>query len=170
MTYICSYLSDMKVTLDTNILPADDLIASVLPGLFEFTVISVTNRETEGTKYNVIPENISSIPETMVLGESRFDEAVWGDSESASCLEFCLKIISGGSFPLLGKRDKLLIGELHQLRDAMIFCAHVREHRAIFVTNDISGFIKDDRRIKLEKEFHTRVMTRDEFLFEFGTK
>ena len=93
MTYICSYLHDMKVTLDTNILPADDLIASVLPGLFEFTVISVTNRETEGTKYNVIPENISSIPETMVLGESCLGLAVLADSTDASCLEFCLKII-----------------------------------------------------------------------------
>ena len=157
----------MKVTLDTNILPADDLIASVLPGLFEFAIVSVTDREMGGSATQV---NISNIPETMVWDESRFDEAVWGDSESASCLEFCLKIISGGSFPPLGKRDELTRGARRQFRDAIIFCAHVREHRAIFVTNDISGFIKGDRRIKLEKEFHTQIMTRDEFLTEFGTK
>ncbi len=106
----------------------------------------------------------------MVWDESRFDEAVWGDSESDSCLEFCLKIISGGSFPPLGKRDKLTRGARRQFRDAIIFCAHVREHRAIFVTNDISGFIKSDRRIKLEKAFHTVIMTRDEFLIQYGIK
>ncbi len=167
MAYICSYLSDMKVTLDTNILPADDLIASVLPGLFEFAIVSVTDREMGGSATQV---NISNIPETMVWDESPFDESVWGDSESASCLELCLKIISGGNFPSPDKRDKLTRGRLRQYRDAMIFCAHVRENRAIFVTNDISGFIKGDRRIKLEKAFHTRIMTRIEFIFVFGEK
>ena len=157
----------MKVTLDTNILPADDLIASVLPGLFEFSIVSVTDREMGGSATQV---NISNIPETMVWDESRFDEAVWGDSESASCLEFCLKIISDGSFPPPGKRDKLTRGARRQFRDAIIFCSHVREHRAIFVTNDISGFIKGARRIKLEKAFHTLIMTRDEFLIQFGIK
>lgn len=157
----------MKVTLDTNILPADDLIASVLPGLFEFAIVSVTDREIGGSATQV---NISNIPETMVWNESRFDEAVWGDSESDSCLEFCLKIISGGSFPLLGKRDKLTRGARRQFRDAIIFCSHVREHRDIFVTNDISGFIKGDRRIQLEKAFHTLIMTRDEFLIQYGIK
>ncbi len=162
--------SDMKVTLDTNVLPADDLIASVLPGLFEFSIVSVTDRETKGSKDLIARADISSIPETMVLGESCLGLAVLADSTDASCLEFCLKIISDGSFPPPDKRDKLTSGRLRQLRDAMIFCTHVREHRAIFVTNDISGFIKGDRRIKLEKEFHTRIMTRDEFLTEFGTK
>ena len=76
MTYICSYLHDMKVTLDTNILPADDLIASVLPGLFEFSIVSVTDREMGGSATQV---NISNIPETLVLGESCLDQAVLGD-------------------------------------------------------------------------------------------
>ena len=69
MAYVCSYLSDMKVTLDTNILPADDLIASILPGLFEFSIVSVTDREMGGSATQV---NISNIPETMVWDESRF--------------------------------------------------------------------------------------------------
>jgi len=76
MAYVCSYLSDMKVTLDTNILPADDLIASVLPGLFEFSIVSVTDREMGGS---ATQENISNIPETLVLGESCLDQAVLGD-------------------------------------------------------------------------------------------
>ncbi len=157
----------MKVTLDTNILPADDLIASVPPGLFEFSIVSVTDREMGRL---ATQENVSYILETAVWDESRFDESVWGDSESASCLEFCLKIISGGSFPSPNKRDKLLIGELHQLRDAMIFCDHLRNGGEIFVTNDTKGFIKGDRRIMLENVFYTRIMTRDEFLIEFGEK
>jgi len=66
----------MKVTLDTNILPADDLIASVLPGLFEFSIVSVTDREMGGSATQV---NISNIPETLVLGESCLDQAVLGD-------------------------------------------------------------------------------------------
>ena len=170
MTYICSYLHDMKVTLDINILPADDLIASVPPRLFEFSIVSVTDRETKGTKYAATRANIPRIRETAVWDESRFDKSVWGDAKSASCLEFCLKIISGGSFPPPNKRDKLLIGELHQLRDAMIFCAHVKNGGEIFVTKDTKGFIKGDRRIKLENVFYTRIMTRNEFLFEYGTK
>ncbi len=76
MTYICSYLSDMKVTLDTNILPADDLIVSVPPGLFEFSIVSVTDRKMGGLATQA---NISNIPETLVLGESCLDQAVLGD-------------------------------------------------------------------------------------------
>jgi len=160
----------MKVTLDTNILPADDLIASVPSGRFEFSIVSVTDRETKGTKYAATRANISNIPETMVLGESCLGLAVLADSTDASCLEFCLKIISDGSFPPPDKRDKLTSGRLRQLRDAMIFCAHVRNGGEIFVTNDTKGFINDDRRIKLENVLYTRIMTRDEFLTEFGTK
>ena len=59
----------MKVTLDTNILPADDLIALVLPGLFEFSIVSVTDREMGGSATQV---NISNIPETMVWDASLF--------------------------------------------------------------------------------------------------
>jgi len=52
----------------------------------------------------------------------------------------------------------------------MIFCDHVRNGGEIFVTKDTKGFIKGDRRITLENVFYTRIMTRDEFLTEFGTK
>ena len=160
----------MKVTLDTNILPADDLIASVLPGLFEFAIVSVTDRETEGLKDLAAQTNIFRILETAAWDESRFDKAVWGDSESAKRKERCLQIISDGSFPPPGARNELTKGEQHQYRDAMIFCGHVRDGGEIFVTNDTKGFVKGGRRASLEKEFHTRIMTRIEFLFVFGEK
>ena len=157
----------MKVTLDTNILPADDLIASVPSGRFEFAIVSVTDREMGGS---AAQKNVSYIPEISVLGESCLGQTVLGDSADASCLEFCLKIISDSSFPPPGKRDKLTRGARRQLKDAMILCAHVRNGGEIFVTKDTKGFIKGDRRITLENVFYTRIMTRDEFLFEYGTK
>jgi hypothetical protein len=46
----------------------------------------------------------------------------------------------------------------------MIFQAHVREQRDIFVTKDTHAFIRDGRREKLEQQFNTRVMTPEEFL------
>ena len=54
----------------------------------------------------------------------------------------------------------------------MIFCDHLRNGGEIFVTNDTKGkgFFKGDRRIKLETVLYTRIMTRDEFLIEFGEK
>ena len=52
----------------------------------------------------------------------------------------------------------------------MIFCDHLRNGGEIFVTNDTKGFIKGDRRITLKTVLYTRIMTRDEFLIEFGEK
>ena len=63
----------MKITLDTNILPADDLIALVPSGQFEFAIVSVTDGEMGGSATQV---DISNIPETMVWDESRFEEAI----------------------------------------------------------------------------------------------
>ncbi len=102
------YLRDMKVTLDTNILPVDDLIASVAPGLFEFTIVSVTDREMG---QSATQQNASCIPETAVLGESFLGQSVLGNSADVSYLELSLKIISDGSFPTLGNRNKLTKGE-----------------------------------------------------------
>ena len=50
----------------------------------------------------------------------------------------------------------------------MIFCAHVREKRDIFVTNDQRGFIRKQRRESLERAYSTKVMTKDEFMATFA--
>ena len=54
--------------------------------------------------------------------------------------EMVLVAITNGSFPKSGSRSTLKARQRNQLRDAMIFCTHVREGRDIFVTNDVKAF------------------------------
>jgi hypothetical protein len=152
------------VTIDTNILSADNLVAAVPPGKFEFVVVSVTDREV-GSGLSAFGQ----VVEAGVLGESLWGKAVWPDSADSDCLEQVLAIVSARSFPQRGLRGSLTAGQRRQLRDAMIFCAHVRAGRHIFVTNDKRGFIRDGRRQQLEQMFATRIMTREEFEGEFAS-
>lgn len=78
-------------------------------------------------------------------------------------------IISDKGSPKQGQRDALTSGQRRQLRDAMIFCAHVRERREIFVTNDANAFIDEGRREKLERQFNTRIMKAAEFVALYAT-
>ncbi len=78
--------------------------------------------------------------------------------------EYLLETISSGSFPRGEKRNNLTDGQLRQIRDAMIFCTHIREKRHIFVTNDRKGFVNTGRREILEERYCTRIYTRDEFI------
>jgi hypothetical protein len=160
----------ISVTLDTNILPAEDLLAAVPSGDFEFAVVSVTDREVEASTGLVAPSSVNRVPETAVWGESIWDDAVWGGPSEGDCLERALVIIGDGSFPPPNRRDTLTDGERRQLRDAMIFCAHVRAQRQIFVTDDSRGFVRGGRRQQLEKSFGTRIMTRNEFISDFGAQ
>jgi len=105
--------------------------------------------------------------ETAAWSESHWGNATWGDPASSGCLEAVLAIISAGGFPPTGQRSSLTDGQRRQLRDAMIFCARVRAGRHIFVTNDVRGFVRGGRRAQLERDFRTRIMTRDEFRQEF---
>lgn len=146
-----------RVTLDTNILPIDDLLSPARAQGFEIARVTVTDREVEGTQ--VYLAGLDTVAETAVWGESRWDEAVWA-SDNAS-LEEILKIISNGSFPRF--RNDLTDGQRRQLRDAMIFEAHVREARDIFVSNDDRAFVRDGRREQLEAKFNTKIIGRDEF-------
>jgi hypothetical protein len=154
----------IPVTIDTNILPADDLVAAVPPGTFEFSVVSVTDREVGGGL-----SAVDQVVETGVWGESLWAKAVWADSADSDCFERVLAIVSARSFPRPGLRGSLTDGQRRQLRDAMIFCAHVRAGRHIFVTNDERGFVRDGRRQQLEQTFATRIMTRGEFEREFAS-
>ena len=132
----------MRVTLDTNVLEADEIIKAGRRCGFEISVVSVTEREVENSPYEVHLKNLGTVLETVVWGESRWGKAVWGSDESANRLEMILGIISNGSFPAKRARAVLSEGQRHQLRDAMILEAHVRRGLDIFVTNDRRGFVR----------------------------
>ena len=159
----------VRVTLDTNILPVEDLLAAVPPGKFEFSVVSVTDREVGAAMGRTAPPVVGRVVETAVWDESLWDRAVWGDSRDGDCLERALAIVADGSFPPPSQRASLTDGQRRQLRDAMIFCAHVRAGRHIFVTNDEKGFVRGGRRAQFEGVFATRIMTCAEFLGEFAS-
>lgn len=149
----------MKVTLDTNILPADEIIRHAGDD-YVFASVSVTAREVEGTSFEVHLEPLYPLAETAVFDESRWDEAAFSDDDA---LERVLNIVSNGSFPKAGFRYSLTDRQTNQLRDAMIFATHVRDGRDIFVTVDSKAFIDHGRRECLEAEFATKIMTLDEF-------
>jgi hypothetical protein len=149
-----------RITLDTNLFDETEGLTEAGEGNgFEFARVTVTDREVEGTSYEVTLIGMGEVAENAVWGESRWGEAVWVYRESS--LERILQIISNGSFPQC--RDNLAAGQRRQLRDAMIFEAHVREARDIFVTRDLKAFIRDGRRERLEATFKTKIMLPEEF-------
>lgn len=153
-----------RVTLDTNVDP-HELIRMVPHGEFDFAAVSVTDREVEGTRYGKAFRSLKRVTESGVWGESKWGRVRWS---KPGCLERALHIISHGSFPKVGQRDHLTDRQRRQLRDAMIFCAHVRESREIFVSDDLKAFVNQGRREMLQTEFNTTIMTRGEFLAAFG--
>src|SRR5688572_28706033 len=120
----------MKITLDTNVLPAEDLLVACGSCEWDFAVISVTGRELVGTDLLVELKPLGKIMETGVYGESKYGKAKYGSKATHTTMEEILAIISGGSFPQ--NRQNLSPGHLRMFRDAMIFHAHVRERREIF--------------------------------------
>ena len=152
-----------SVTLDTNVLEADEIIKAGRRCGFEISVVTVTGREVEKSSYKAHLKNLGTVLETAVWDESPWGSSVWGSPESADTLEMIVGIISNGSFPARRARADLSKGQRRQLRDAMIFEAHVRSGRDIFVTDDRRGFVRGGLRESLETQFATRIMTRKEF-------
>ena len=80
--------------------------------------------------------------------------------------EKTLAAISNGSFPEGEARSQLTDPQRRQMRDAMIFCAHVREKRDIFVTDDVKAFGGENTAHRQRIEAlapGTRIMTLAEF-------
>ena len=158
----------IKVTLDTNVLPADDLVEAARELDCDFAVVTVTEREVEGTPFEVHLRPFAVIPESAVYGEARYGAAIYASEISGEALQTLLDILSNGSFPR--SRANLSKGERGQLRDALILEAHIRDGRNIFVTNDERAFIRDGRREKIEASFPARIMTQGEFLRASATR
>ena len=169
----------LLVTLDTTELDRGRLgrVQACLPIPYELACVTVSRRE----RGNKVTLEVTMVPEAAVWGQSRWGEAVWGDplpepfvlgetplgdgalgAEAVGVFEQALAIISNRSFPVSGQRDHLTRGQQHQLRDAMIFEAHVRHGRHVLVTNDKKGFVNGGRREQLERLGQTRIETLDE--------
>ncbi len=152
----------MKITFDTNVLPVDDILAICSEKNWEFSIVTVTENELDGTDIAAKLKPLGLVVETAVFGESKFGKSKFGSSTTQKNRTDILSIISGGTFPKNGKN--LSSGQKRQLRDSMIFHAHIREKRDIFVTNDSKGFINQGRREQLQERFGSRIMTRNEFI------
>ena len=149
------------VTLDTNVLPADDLRTALEPKGFEFAIVSVTERELGSSDLRAELQHLGTVPETGVWDESLYGQGLYGSVEGDNRLERLLQIITNNSF--LKNRASLTPKQRRQLRDAMILYAHIREGREVFVTNDARAFVDHGRRETLQSEFPTQIMTREEF-------
>ncbi len=151
------------VTFDTTVDPDGQVVHLARAMGLNLAVVSVTNREAEGSSFEVTLKSLDAIPETGVWDESRWDDSVGGEAEvDGKRLEQILAIITSGSFPT--EREGLTKNQQHQLRDAMIFETHVRKSRDLFVTDDKKAFVNHGRRQLFEREFQTRILTSAEFI------
>jgi hypothetical protein len=174
----------LRITLDTNVVdPAGlSLIEAACAGRdVEVAYTTVTDREQEGTS---LAQGQATVLETGVWDESRWDSAVWGGNtiletlvldqsrlgravlggdDAPALLEAILEIIGNGQFPPPGERGELGRTQRKRFRDAMIFQAHCREGRDVFVTNDENDFIRRGKRQRLEALCSTKILTVKEF-------
>jgi hypothetical protein len=150
------------VTLDTSVADCTDVIEAAKRRGLEVFVVTLTDREMRLSDYR--PGVDARILDTFVLGDSEFGTMVFASETGAALIEQILRIISNGSFPKSGLRNDLTQGQRHQLRDALILAAHVRECHDIFVSDDKRAFVNKGRREKLEHLLSTRIMTASEFL------
>jgi hypothetical protein len=175
----------LRITLDTNVVDPEGLsqIETACAGRdVEVKHTTVTDREQGGTSFasergTLVETGVwdeshwdsfvwggDVIPETLVLGESRLGRAVLGGDDAPALLEAILEIIGNGQFPPPGERGTALgKRQRRRFRDAMIFQAHCRERRDVFVTNDENDFIRGGKREKLQAIGSTRILTVKEF-------
>lgn len=167
------------ITLDTTELDRERAprLETVLPKDILVAVVTVSLRERN---WSPGTQSLAVILETGVWDESEWGNFVWGGTISealvldesqlasakldgdADLFEKVLTIISNGSFPPPGDRGNLAVGHRHAMRDAMIFSAHVRERRVLFITKDAKGFVNDGRRERLQDVGKTVIRSLEE--------
>lgn len=148
----------MRVTIDTNIFPIDDILELAASRSIELVRISVTDREVVNAPVRL--DGTTRVAENAVWGESAWGGALFASSDGS--LEEILRIISNNSFP--AKRENLSDGQRRQLRDAMIFDAHLRTGNALFASCDKRAFLKSPVRDSLELKFNTKIVSRVQLL------
>ncbi|CAI8936373.1 hypothetical protein [Pseudomonas chlororaphis] len=150
------------VTVDTNIFPIADIKDLVTRAGYSLEVISVTNRELEGTDLSEAAGELTETLETFHFGEGSWGRMVWGSVTDAEDFEKILQVISSGGYPK--DRENVTQKQINQRRDALILQAHIRSSKKIFVSNDERGFVKHGRRETLEAMFGVTIFTRLEFI------
>ncbi|WJD61302.1 hypothetical protein [Pseudomonas kurunegalensis] len=150
------------VTVDTNILPIDDLQAIAESSGYALQIISVTYRELAITDLLEQASSLPRVPESAMFGES-FWGAHFGGVEDAEIFEDVLRIISSGSFPPPEKRENLTPPQVNQLRDALILQAHIRTGNKVFVTGDAKAYVNHGRRSIFEDKYGVTIFSRVEF-------
>ena len=156
----------LKITLDTNMLPLERTLQALGNIPADVVVTSVTAREVRGTKWEPELSQLHIVPELWVMGESALGMAVLGNEADRDLFEKTVVAITNDSFPRPGARGDLTPLQRSQMRDAMIFCTHVREGRDIFVTDDKKAFGAEgsaQRQRVAALAPQTRIMTLAEF-------
>lgn len=150
------------VTVDTNIFPIADIEDLVSRAGYSLEVISVTNRELQGTDLSESAGKLNETPETFHFGEGAWGRMMWGSVTDTENFEKILEIISSGGYPK--NRENVTPKQINQRRDALILQAHLRSGKTIFVSNDERGFVKHGKREALETTFGMTILTRLEFI------
>jgi hypothetical protein len=140
------------VTLDTSVFPRkhqrqeyDELIAQGRRRGFSFGVVFLTKREAYDSSFQEYMAGLDTIFTSGLVGpDAIVGEFVFASDDFAARFEEILSRITNGSFPK--DRSSLTKTERGQLRDALIFEAHVREKRDIFISKDRKAFINHGRR------------------------
>jgi hypothetical protein len=164
----------LKITLDTNTIRPERVSASICKIRDGVDVATTTTVAREiGSVYDPWLHQLQVVPEFWVMGESPMGVAVLAREAERDLFEAVLDAITNDSFPGRGNRTTLTHGQRNQLRDAVIFCTHVRERRDIFVTNDKKAFGtegSEQRQRMIALAPQTKIMTLDEFEHFCGTQ
>ena len=151
-----------STTLDTNVLPIDDLRSLAARFCIDLAITTVTDTEIGADDPRA--RDLLRLSEPLVLGESPLGVGVMAPEERGQRFDRILAIISNESFPRRGYRSNLTDGQRRQLRDAIAFEAHIASGRDAFVTKDEKAFVNEGRRAKLQTLGQTQVLTRAEFM------
>lgn len=130
----------MRITLDTNTFPLEHARRALHGIEADVAVTTVTTRELQGSEWHSEALTLHQLTETWVMDESPLGAAVLGGDGDVLCFEGALRVITNGSFPKPDGPGNLSDVQRRQMRDAMIFCTHLREGRDIFVTDDVKSF------------------------------
>jgi len=145
-------MSRLLVTIETTQLEEVTIerLREHMPAGTDIATTSVSERERK----RPMPGLDEHVLEVAVWDESTLDNAVWGDEGHVALQKNAILIIAGSTLPPADKRTD---GQRRQLRDAMIFVAHVKDGRHILITDDARGFANHGRRDKLEALGKTKI-------------